>query len=460
MVAAALERETARKGGTSLDTREQLTTVPESWNKSAQADRLHRAKWEGKQAAERRRLIDALRDGEIPGAPEAHERRQRIARELETCGDTWGTWASASGRGKVTPHHCDQAVCPRCANHRTRKIRHKYEWITTQPQENGEPPIVRMLTLTQAVIEGETWKQARRRLMAAWRRFWRDADTRAHIQGGMRRLETTWSLAGRGWHVHLHIAYTGEYWPQEEIAEVWDRCARTVATLDAPRSFACSAVVKMVEAGRLDLPPGERLNTADQSGRVTLPAGTRYAAFCVVDVRKVWSPVELFKYMIKTAKAPRSKLVEYVDQSAGSRCLELIGSWRKVDVPEEAQPDEIDDPFFQVDDRIIADIADGTIPPFQVPAILGRYPELCQHRPLTAREKERAARGAFKPDRIVAGEPRANLTPLELVAWAKKVHAGISEDMERMIARETRRLFLEVGRMSKRARIRWTVAAP
>ncbi len=110
MVAAALERETARKGGASLDTREQSGTVPESWNKSTQADRLHRAKWEGKQAAERRRLIDALRDGEIPGAPEAHERRQRIARELEACADTRCTWATASGRGKLSPHLCDQAV--------------------------------------------------------------------------------------------------------------------------------------------------------------------------------------------------------------------------------------------------------------------------------------------------------------------------------------------------------------
>ena len=150
-----------------------------------------------------------------------------------------------------------------------------------------------MLTLTQPVVQGEDWAQAHGRLMKQWRGFWRDKRTRKKIRGCLRRIETTWSWKHKGWHVHMHVAYAGSFWRTEDLSEVW----------------------------------------------------SSHGAGKIVDAREVYRSAELFKYLMKTAKAGSGSLVEYAVQSAGRRLLDLLGDWRKIQCPD----DELDEDYFEVD---------------------------------------------------------------------------------------------------------------
>jgi hypothetical protein len=135
---------------------------------------------------------------------------------------------------------------------------------------------VRVITLTQPIRPGESWHKACARLMASFGRFWRDKETRAHVEGGMRRVETTYSHRHKGWHVHIHFVYEGRFWPSDELALVW----------------------------------------------------SKYSEGTIVDVREVDRPEEFFKYLLKTANVPSELLVEYAVGSARRRLIELLGSWR------------------------------------------------------------------------------------------------------------------------------------
>jgi hypothetical protein len=308
-------------------------------------------------------VICALRDPGIPGTVEQRQKRARWAYKLEDCGTTWGTWASPAGRGKVTPHHCDQQVCPRCAFHRGREKWARYERISALAKLEGRR--IRLITLTQRVIEGETWGSAKSRLLSAFRRFWRDKETRAHVTGWLRRIETTWSLRSKGWHVHCHLACDGTYWDQAEISATW----------------------------------------------------AKYADGEIVDVREAFDPSELFKYLIKTAHAPASRIVEYIEDSVRVRLLEFGGSWRSVDMPEE---EEETDPFFKVDAKIIREIATGETPPEDAAWRVIIYPEI---------------KGRSGP---------------EVAAWARRVNGLLEEGISALAKREIRRLEKEERRGGRR----------
>jgi hypothetical protein len=140
-----------------------------------------------------------------------------------------------------------------------------------------------MMTLTQPVIAGETWAQSHARLMKQWRGFWRAKETKAKIKGCLRRIETTWSWKHRGWHVHMHVAYGGSFWRTEDLSDTW----------------------------------------------------RRYGAGRIVDVREVYRDAELFKYLMKTAKASQGSIIEYAIHSAGRRLLDLLGTWRDIVIPDD-----------------------------------------------------------------------------------------------------------------------------
>jgi hypothetical protein len=377
MISAVPAPVTAPGGHPSLDTRADLYNQTEPLEKidAPEEEKIDQARishllWEGVQGRHRRRVICALRDPGIPGTVEQRKKRARWAYKLEDCGTTWGTWASPAGRGKVTPHHCDQQVCPRCAFHRGREKWAKYEHLTTiKDPITGEvtPKKIRLITLTQRVIEGETWGAAKSRLLSAFRRFWRDKVTRAHVTGWLRRIETTWSMKAKGWHVHCHLACEGTFWDQAEISATW----------------------------------------------------ARYADGEIVDVREVFKPSELFKYLIKTAHAPASKIVEYIEDSVRVRLLEFGGSWRSVEMPEEEAEEA--DPFFKVDAKIIREIATGKTPPEDAAWRVVIYPEI---------------KGRSGP---------------EVTAWAQRVNALIEEGITALARREIRRLDKEARRTGRRS---------
>ena len=270
-----------------------------------------------------------------------------MADRLGGCSSSFSTYASAQGAARVNPHRCDLAVCPRCIGHRTRATRARFDhhaertcsssrpsqiltaprWASAPeyeellsrnavrpfpgdelPRQTGHPVrlragtsvsergMVRLITLTQPVRSADTWTQARARLLRQWARFWRSKRTRAKIDGGMRRVETTWSSKSQGWHVHIHFAAEGDRWEQADLVAEWQAA-------------------------------GEGSN---------------------VDIRQAGDPAELFKYLLKTSQAPAARLVEYARESRRARNLEMVGTWRDP-IPEPTEPEEKAPVFFLVD---------------------------------------------------------------------------------------------------------------
>jgi hypothetical protein len=236
----------------------------------------------GDSPRERGRVAHALRsiDSESPFWNKRAQLDRRSNR-LNDCGRYVITYANAKAGVRVVPNNCDDALCNRCSWHRTRKIRARFSIACAI--EKGANRRIRMMTLTQPVVSGESWAQSHARLMKQWRGFWRSKETRSKIKGCLRRIETTWSWAARGWHVHMHVAYAGAFWRTQDLSETWSRFG---------------------------------------DGRI-------------VDVREVYRDSELFKYLMKTAKAARGSIVEYACQSAGRRLLDLLGTWRSIVLPDD-----------------------------------------------------------------------------------------------------------------------------
>ena len=242
---------------------------------------------------ERSRVAHALRSIDS-SSPFWHERAQldRRSNRLNDCGRYVITYANAKAGVKVVPNNCNDALCNRCSWHRTQKIRARFTLACAI--ERAASRRVRMMTLTQPVVSGESWAKSHARLMKQWRGFWRSKETRSKIKGCLRRIETTWSWKHRGWHVHMHVAYSGSFWRTQDLCKTW----------------------------------------------------SKYGEGRIVDVREVYRDAELFKYLMKTAKASRGSIVEYACQSAGRRLLDLLGTWRSIVLPDDDSQE--DNPSWEV----------------------------------------------------------------------------------------------------------------
>ena len=253
------------------------------------------ALYSGDSPRERKRIARALRDVDPAGKWREHRAPlSSRANRLDDCGRYVATFADKAGAVRVVPNNCDDPLCNRCSWHRSRKIRARYHLAVAMERARGGR--VRMMTLTQKVRPGESWAQSHARFMRGWRGFWRDKRTRAKVRGALRRIETTWSWKGGGWHVHAHVAYAGSFWATRDLSAVW----------------------------------------------------ASHADGKIVDVREVYRDAELFKYLMKTAKAHKDAIQEYAVQSHRRRLLDLVGTWREIKAPE---PEEEGDPMFPIEPR-------------------------------------------------------------------------------------------------------------
>lgn len=92
-------------------------------------------------------------------------------------------------------------------------------------------PMVRFLTLTMRNIPDETVTRddvkflrdsfTKLRHTKAWSRW---------VQGGFYFFHVT--NQGRGWHIHLHVLYTGYYIPQNWLSKTWKKITRTSYIVD------------------------------------------------------------------------------------------------------------------------------------------------------------------------------------------------------------------------------------
>ena len=361
---------------------------------------LLRLQWLGTQGHERKRMIAALR--------EAGD--NQLADRLAECSATFATYARADGKARVQPHRCDHAVCPRCVGHRTRATRERYEQHAARVQAEGGR--IRFVTLTQPVREGEGWKKARARLLRQWARFWRRADAKKKITGGLRRIETTWATRCQGGHVHIHLAFEGSFWAHAELVEAWSESGEGIS----------------------------------------------------VRINEAYDSAELFKYLLKTAKAPHNRLVEYAHETKGVRNLEFLGTWRKpvADVVTEGDDDDKRPmPFFPVNVQALTEAAamDADAARWRLAlygsTVRGQLADQADALQQLAEQSAGVRRVALVAE---AERVRARSRDPDLAAWARAVLAARSCEMDARQEREHRRLQGELRRQAARDRKSKTVA--
>lgn len=107
-------------------------------------------------------------------------------------------------------NRCEHRLCPHCASRQSRLKMKKYLPIVLAFIKHSRVPVTLChLTLTLAYIEGETAKEAKKRLYSAFKKLIRRDFWNEHLAGGLYSIEYTLSKAkftqkAGMWHCHLH----------------------------------------------------------------------------------------------------------------------------------------------------------------------------------------------------------------------------------------------------------------
>ena len=239
---------------TSLDTREQLDKDLPPF-----------------EAQERAKVVSALLGARLP-------RLKVQGRELRDCSTAVMLQGMAGGVARIVPNRCDSRFCGFCNGHRHRKSFERFEAITALAPKMGDGR-QRFLTLTQEVCQGEELDDCLDRLQRRWTRFRRSKAWADHVVGSVASFEVTWSPKHQGWHCHLHLVFSGWFWPQAEIALHWGG---------------------------------------------------------IVDIRDAGDPRELFKYAVKTAELKEGQVVEAATALFRRKLVRFYGAYLKVKLIESA----------------------------------------------------------------------------------------------------------------------------
>jgi hypothetical protein len=157
---------------------------------------------------------------------------------------------------------------------------------------------LKLVTLTQQAVHGEKYADALERLSKAWKKLSRRVGWTRHVEGGLRATEATWNASKGWWHVHAHVLVDSDYFPKDELSELWTSCS--------PGSFISD------------------IREATGSG----PEDVLH---------------EVLKYCTKAWEVPGAKVIEMLEGMASRRLVQTFGTWydAKDDVEDEDQADEI-----------------------------------------------------------------------------------------------------------------------
>ena len=192
---------------TSLDTREQLdNSLPEAATAAAR-------KLSPYAQAQRDKVVEALLGARL-------QRLQDDGRRMRDCSTTVLLQGAAGTAARIVPNRCDSRWCALCNSHIHRKSRDRFERIKELKHTMGDERL-RFITLTQRVFSGEAIGDCLDRLERNWFRFRRSKVWKDHVVGCIARFELTWSTACEGWHLHIHLVYSGSYFDQAELALHW-----------------------------------------------------------------------------------------------------------------------------------------------------------------------------------------------------------------------------------------------
>lgn len=184
------------------------------------SDSPHQARLHAGRQAERRRLIAALTEHgnacRDPDDPDAVPPALTLTSKLRTCGRYPSVlWSDHAQRFVISRCLCKARLCPTCGAKRAQRLRSTLLPIVRELDS------ARMLTLTLRSTDDPLEDQVKR-LTKAFGQLRRRKHARKYLTGGLYVIEITYNAAADRWHPHLHVIADGRYWPQAELAALWN----------------------------------------------------------------------------------------------------------------------------------------------------------------------------------------------------------------------------------------------
>jgi hypothetical protein len=130
----------------------------------------------------------------------------------------WFVQHEITGKIRVASKRCHLRWCPLC------EITDR--WATTQNVKAAmmESKTVRFMTLTLKHSSNRLDDQIDH-LYDSFRRLKRQKSFKEHVKGGIWFFQIKWIDSSQEWHPHLHILWTGRYYPQDVLSEAWRKAS-------------------------------------------------------------------------------------------------------------------------------------------------------------------------------------------------------------------------------------------
>lgn len=145
------------------------------------------------------------------------------ADKVNLCGSRFRVLTCGSHIVARTPFEkCNFRFCPFCAARRAQKFADKYLTLSRLfIRRFGAPLTPVHLTITQSHISGETYADARKRLLANFKKLTRRAFWKTHFAGALVAVDATKANDGC-WHVHLHLtAFRRRFFDSDALRAEW-----------------------------------------------------------------------------------------------------------------------------------------------------------------------------------------------------------------------------------------------
>lgn len=139
----------------------------------------------------------------------------QLAAKLTGCGRHAAVlWHEGEQRPLIGRALCKSRLCPTCGMKRAQRLRSTLLPIVRQMDS------ARLITLTLKSSDAPLENQLKR-LTAAFAKLRRRKAGKKYLRGGIYVIEVTYNAEADQWHPHLHVVAEGRYWPQHELADLW-----------------------------------------------------------------------------------------------------------------------------------------------------------------------------------------------------------------------------------------------
>lgn len=130
-------------------------------------------------------------------------------RRCNDCGSRWAT----SKTTRISS--CSQRLCPHCAHDKAMNQAKKVQKFCVGREG------LRYVVLAEK--NSKNLQKGIASLYAAWDSLRRSVRWKAKVRGAIVVLEVTYNKQSRSWHPHLNVLFEGEYFPFEELRQLWMR---------------------------------------------------------------------------------------------------------------------------------------------------------------------------------------------------------------------------------------------